>query len=369
LAGASNVQRSPIRIGCTEGGIIVDLGEMIVHRRFKYDKNNEVTTSLQVENKEGVRFSSPQAMLDKMLGDFAFDPLAFARASSDEQFNKLRQFVPDVDFKAIDAANKKDYESRTDLNRRAKEKRAAAAQIMITTTQAQLIDETKLVEEIAKAGQHNANITVRKNNRNNFEREIVNKRQQIKDLEFQIQQIQSKLDTSDPLPKPIDVTELQNKIAAARYNNEQFRLCREKDDHILEAVKFEIQSADLTKAIEQRDADKQSKIAAAKLPVPGITFGDNMVMLNGVPFEQASDAEQLKASIAIAMALNPKLRVIRVRDGSLLDESSMVILGQMADQNDCQVWIERVENGKCGYIIEDGHAREAVAPESEPDVV
>lgn len=86
-----------------------------------------------------------------------------------------------------------------------------------------------------------------------------------------------------------------------------------------------------------------------------------MVNLEGVPFGQASDAEQLRASIAIAMASNSKLRVIRVRDGSLLDADSMALLSDMADKKDFQVWIERVGEGATGFIIEDGHVK-AVSP-------
>ncbi len=79
-------------------------------------------------------------------------------------------------------------------------------------------------------------------------------------------------------------------------------------------------------------------------------------MLNGVPLTQASDAEQLRASLAIAMALNPKLRVIRVRDGSLLDSNAMKIIAEMAETKDFQVWIERVDDsGKVGFVLEDGH--------------
>ena len=72
------------------------------------------------------------------------------------------------------------------------------------------------------------------------------------------------------------------------------------------------------------------------------------------------DAQQLRASVAIAMAANPKLRVIRVRDGSLLDERAMRLLAEMADAHDCQVWIERVDtSGSVGFVLEDGHLKEA----------
>lgn len=81
-------------------------------------------------------------------------------------------------------------------------------------------------------------------------------------------------------------------------------------------------------------------------------------MLNGVPFNQGSDAEQLRASLGIAMALNPKLKVIRVRDGSLLDDDSMKIVEQMADKNNFQIFIERVDSsGKVGIVMENGLVR------------
>jgi hypothetical protein len=82
--------------------------------------------------------------------------------------------------------------------------------------------------------------------------------------------------------------------------------------------------------------------------------------LNGHPFVQASDAEQLRASIAIAISMNPQIRVIRVRDGSLLDEDSIKLVAELAEANDCQVWLERVDSsGKIGFVLEDGHVKEA----------
>jgi hypothetical protein len=96
-----------------------------------------------------------------------------------------------------------------------------------------------------------------------------------------------------------------------------------------------------------------------KMPVQGLTFGEGEILLNGVPFAQASDAEQLQASVAIAAALNPKLRVIRIRDGSLLDDLAMQRLAQFATATDMQVWIERVDSsGKIGFVLEDGHVKQ-----------
>ena len=91
------------------------------------------------------------------------------------------------------------------------------------------------------------------------------------------------------------------------------------------------------------------------MPISGLGFDDDGVTYQGVPLKQASAAEQLRVSVAMAMALNPKVRVIRITDGSLLDSDNLALIEQMAADQDFQVWIERVdETGTVGVVIEDG---------------
>ncbi len=57
----------------------------------------------------------------------------------------------------------------------------------------------------------------------------------------------------------------------------------------------------------------------------------------------------------MAMALNPKIRVIRITDGSLLDSENLALIEEMAGEHDFQIWIEKVdESGSVGITIEDG---------------
>ena len=108
-----------------------------------------------------------------------------------------------------------------------------------------------------------------------------------------------------------------------------------------------------------RDAAKAAAIAAAKMPVDGIGFGDGIVTLNGIPFDQASQAEQISTSMALAMAANPRLRIVLIRDAALLDDDSWKIVTETAEKYDCQVWLETVNSDRPGAIvIEDGHVRQ-----------
>jgi hypothetical protein len=132
-------------------------------------------------------------------------------------------------------------------------------------------------------------------------------------------------------------------------------------EQLLEA---ETKSRELTERIDGRKKAKTDAIAGAKMPVDGLSFGDGMVMFNGFPLDQASAAEKLRVSFAVAMAMNPKLRVVLIRDGSLLDEDSMALVEQMADAHDYQVFVEIVrKDSPVGVVIEDG---EVVAVDGVP---
>jgi hypothetical protein len=104
-------------------------------------------------------------------------------------------------------------------------------------------------------------------------------------------------------------------------------------------------------------------------PVSGLDFRNGKVVYNGVPINQASTAEKLRVGMAIAMALNPRLRIIRIEDGSLLDRESWRVIEEMARQGDYQVWIETVadEPGQGiyiydGQVVGDNGSQEAQQP-------
>ncbi len=382
LAGASHIQTAPIRKGAADARIRLDLGEIKVTRTFRRKDEGGATTSIVVENADGARFTSPQKMLDALLGELSFDPLAFARMEPKAQVDALRRFVPGIDFDAIDAANKTDYDARTFLNRQAKDARSAAGQIQFpATTPEAPLDETELVQALAQAGDVRADIERRRAARERIADDVRSALDSIPRYESRIAELeaeigaqhrlidaarqraasdQARLDQAGPLPDAPDVTDLQRRIENAREVNRFVADRQRRDKLIATAVEIEAKSAALTDRIEQRTEARRAAIAAAKMPVSGIEFSDGGVLLNGVPFDQASDAEQLRASVAIAIASNPKLRVIRIRDGSLLDDEAMQLLAQIADELDFQIWIERVDSsGRVGFVLEDGHVRQA----------
>lgn len=376
LSGAANIQGNPIRNGENKAKIILNLGEIIVTRIFKKSEEGHTVSSLTVENAEGTSIRQPQTMLDQLLGELSFDPLAFARMNKKEQFEELRRFVPNFDFLAYEKIQREDYDKRTNINRQALEARTIEKNIFVSVPAGtKLVDDKALVNELEQAGKHNADIETRKANRQAYETASINQKAEAKSLreqadslikraetlEAQAKVCDEKLSSAAALPSPIDTAGIKARIEAAKNTNEQVKLINDKASLIQKAEQFEIESEEITKRMKIRENEKLSAIQAAKMPVQGLGFGDGEILFNEVQFNQASDAEQLRVSIAIAMALNPKLRVIRVRDGSLLDEDSLKMLENMANDQDYQVWIERVDSsGKFGFVLEDGHIKHAL---------
>ena len=393
LAGAGNVQRAPIRKGASEALIRLDLGEIKVTRTFKpkAGAEGEITTTLTVENADGARYGSPQKMLDAMLGQLAFDPLAFSRMDARAQFDTLRAFVPGVDFAAIDKANKADFEARTAANRKVRDLTARFKAVQIPEgAPAARVNTDDIVADLEQAGEHNSGIELRKARREQAVADVERQQQiagsyrtnaaelrrqadqedrKAEEHEASVASLRAKIATAAALPDLIDTSGIRQKISAAQTDNDAFdakaRAEAERAQIARDGKAAEAETTRLTAAIEARKEEKAAAIAAAEMPVAGITFGDGEILLNDIPFEQASDAERLRTSIAIAMAANPKLRVIRVRDGSLLDGDAMRVLGEMAEAGDYQVWIETVgDEGKVGIVLEDGMVRGASLAEA-----
>jgi hypothetical protein len=118
-------------------------------------------------------------------------------------------------------------------------------------------------------------------------------------------------------------------------------------------------AAGLTAQLEVVAAERREAISKCAFPIPGLSFDEEgRVLFNGVPFSQSSSAQQIKVSVAIGLALNPKLRVLLIRDGSLLDKNNLAVVEEMARAADAQIWMERVsEGGEVSVIIEDGEVK------------
>ena len=368
LGGLENIQAQPIRKGEKRAEITLTLDDLIVRRTF----TEGGASALYVENKEGLRFKSPQTMLDGLLGRLAFDPLEFMRMKPAAQFLTLRQLTG-VDLSKLDAERVRLFDERTSINREVKslESRVAAIEAPVDAPDSEVNPQT-LIEKINGALVLKQTFVSYGEKLSAYDAHIKTSEDEIKELNDRIGELQARVKFKEgiiagsrqmiqeaqtrmssiivpdieALRKELDKLDVDNKAARAKAEKKDLRAALERKEKEADA---------LTTGIASIDEDKQELVATAKFPLDGLGFGDGIVVYNGLPLDQASSAEQLRVSLSMAMALNPKLRVIRVSDGSLLDTDSMAIVEELARDRDYQVWMEVVdESGKVGVVIEDG---------------
>lgn len=378
--GEKEICDEPIRQGQKSAEVFIKLSEEInnvctIKRRF-----TPSGTVLEIRNADGVPQKSPQALLDSIIAKISFDPLSFVRMEKDKQ-GKILTTLAGLDFTELNAARKTAYDERTIRNR---ELEAAKTKLLSYPFNAALPKEavsiTALATKLGEARSQNSHNAQRRQavqaqDKVAFDlfedcRALTNK---IAQLEKMISEAESQLTAKrEAHGKSIIERDRMASELTSLQNADESALQKEIDtiqqtNANIEANNRHLKARDevdllegtirgLTAKIQECDQDKAAQIEFANFPMPGLSFDEERgVLLNDVPFQQGSQARQLQAAVAIGLALNPKVRVILIRDGSLLDEDSMKLVSEMAEKNAAQIWVEIVNSkDPQAIVIENG---------------
>lgn len=398
IKGRSVAQVEPVRQGEEKATIRLDLGDLIVTRTFTNKAGGEFTDTIKVENADGLRYPSPQKMLDDLLGSFGFDPFAFVSKKPEQQAEILLGMVPlSVDLDELAELDASDYAKRRDTNRDAANVKAQLDAVPKEEVPADVPDREALADAMANAAETNQRIDHEDLRRRDAQAGIDQRRARANALRDEANELRARATKNDedaaalddqaetdaatlakapPLDAKIDADALRQQLRDA--DTTLALIDRQKRRGELETRLKELtaESQGYTDAMATREKARGDALAKAKMPIPNLAFrvdeqGKASVLLDGVPFAQGSKAGKLRAAAAIAMAANPTLRILRIEDGSLLDEDSLRLLTEMAKAEDYQLWCEFVgthtsAGAPVGILIEDGSIVEQPEPGEKP---
>lgn len=361
LGGAALMKNTPqpIRDGQKSAEVTVDMGTFTVTRKWKGSES-----TLVVMSKDGAVYRSPQAFLNERLGALSFDPLAFTEQSPKEQVATLLNLV-DVGFDPAELERQRQaiFEARTDAGRDLK--RAEAQITDVPRPAGEPREEVELEDLLREHRQAQDAHDVA----TSLERQHHAAVQAVADAENALDLARSAVlrveDAIKVLPDLPDLEEIERRMQALVITNREILAEHYAYDCWRTVDECKGLVASLTDDLIEIAEFKQAKLAEAKMPVEGLSFDEEGLLFNDLPFKQASAAEQLKVSVAMAVAANPQIKVIRIVDGSLLDSESMKVLESMAAEHDAQIWVERVSDpGQgVGFEVADG----MVVSESETE--
>jgi DNA repair exonuclease SbcCD ATPase subunit len=368
LCGGKSIPAVPIKKGADKGKIVIDLGDYTITRSFT--KENSY---LKIEAKDGSNISSPQKFLYTIVGNISFDPLDFLNNEKLKQRNILLQLLG-VNVDELDRKEKNLREARATIGRDVSKAKALFQSIEAypSYTQTEEISVSDLSAKIKEAMDSNAALDRQTQANENLKAMAKRDIDRITLIDRQITDLQTEraslseaveerkqeyITTRNRLAATplINISDLQADIANVEDANRKIRANLKKVEAKAEFDAAETQYNSLTKQIEAMATERQALLSNAAMPVAGLSFDDGGLLYNSIPLDQCSDGEKLMVSLGISMALNPTLRVLRIKDGSLLDARNRETIKSMVAEKDYQLWFESVgSDSNVGILIEEG---------------
>lgn len=387
LRGKKALPPAPIHRGAEKGSVTVDLGDITITRNIT-EANASRGGTVTVRASDGSKWG--QRDLDQLVDAWTFDPLAFARLRADDQVSKIRrlagvEFCERLDaldaqiadcesgrtqagrdvrrFGKLEAPPEVEHVDTAELAERwraadeARQKRSLReTELAVLTREAQTWDSTvqsrlKAIEE-AEAALASA--------RSGYARAVA----QRNETKARAAEIQTALDS---MPALEDAEALASKLSEASKINAKAAAW---DAYLAEMRRWRTAvhaHDDLQQKLEALRETRKQCLRSAELPVEGLSWTEDAIALNGIPFSGLSTVEQLSLSARIGMALSPDLRVMLIRDGGLVDDEKFEALRQLAADEGYQIWMETAGKGHSpdALVIEAGELEDSVATDSD----
>lgn len=396
LSGSKRaLPEEPIRRGTNKCVVVCKLGDKEVELTVTLTVDQKSGYSCKIVGRDGKTILSPQATLDALASKLGFDPVAFTTYKPAEQREALLKVVEiGLDLDKLAEERKALYDQRTEEGREVK-RLQGAYDSMPAGKPGELVSSEAISKELKAANEAHDSYRELLGKASEVGRYVVDKTNELEQAKQQVARLKRELDSAENAVTSLedelqhaqktsseaqaactkfgalpDLDAIQERLAGVDSTNTAVRQyqARQQAEKQLQAAIASHESTDAKlKALDDR---KANALAAAKMPIDGLSLTDDGLTLNGIAFSDASASEQLRASMAIAMASDPPLRVILIRDGSLLDSDSKRLVFAEAATKDFQVWMERVEDSDEGGIeIVDGMVvgSNGSEPEGEAD--
>ena len=336
-------------------------------------ESGEVSTggNLAITDSEGNKLG--QEFLDRLLSEFTVDPVAFTRKSPKDQVEMLKR-LGGIDTDGFDALRKKAEEERLIANREVARLKALVA---VPADKVEHADVDELYRQREAVFKKNLERTQLVNHvegtklamtrfderRRALQTDIILAKDRIRAMEEEIASIDRSLEEGAAtvaleIPPEESTAAIDAMIAAAQDINRKHEAFLAYEANLKAYNEAVAQAKHFDDEIKRIAENRKAAIASSKLPFKNITFDDDAgVLVDGIPFNQRSTAEQLRMSARIGMEMDPELRVICIRDGSFLDEDSYAIVKELADRHDYQILVETVgeKAGDDQIVLRAGH--------------
>lgn len=350
FCGKRAIDSKPLRDGAEKGEIVVETDTLIVKRRFRENGDTKLTVTAKDGGKLG------QRELDGLFGRFSFDPLAFSRMNPAEQLTVLQSLAGEEFCQRLAAL---DQELAEALEERQLANREVNRIGQIPEVEpAEPVDVSTLTAELEVIDEHNRVQAERRRGLESIEEKRIAAlanlqriRNELTAAEATLENLNEQLEHAPQPEQDKDKSAVLQRLADAGAQNERAAAYRDYLDRVRGKTERAQEANAADEKVAQLREQREELRSMASLPVDGVTFGEAGLRVNGIPFDQLSSSERIRISARIGMSTAPELRVMFVKDGSLLDEKSFAELHALAEERDYQLWVETVGQGHGDAVI------------------
>lgn len=148
---------------------------------------------------------------------------------------------------------------------------------------------------------------------------------------------------------------IPEQLEKADAHNKRYNLVCQYNEKKSQFDQIKKQSEQMDARIDQLGKEREQLIATAKLPIDGLTFTDDGLELNGVPFTpgKVSDSQIMEIAAKLVIASNPTVKVFRIARGESLGAKRLQTIVEIAKKNGFQGFIEQVQRGQNEMLVEE----------------
>lgn len=358
----SKLTPKPIREGADEARAEYT-DEDLQLRISRVWKRNGTAGTLQVEALDGAKYSRPSDVVASLLGGAIFDPVAFLNLDERRQRDALLAKVDlpfDLDTLSREKAGAE--QRRLEAGRDVKRLEGALASLPQPAEDApsEEVASAEILAELDAAQDAARNLDLARREYDALAARYDSIEQQIAELQRSLAAVgdeqEAALGRLNTLPAPVDLEPIQERLRNLDAVNQAVRdrKAYERTAADLAAAQHLHEGAQI--ALDVIDRTKRDGLAKAAFPIDGLSVDEDGVTFNGVPFGQVNSAMRRRVAFAIATSGDPKLKLVIVKDGDLLDTDSLAAIREVADERGYTVLVERDrdESRSIGFTVRDG---------------
>ena len=382
IALKGKIPAMPIRAGQEAARIKLTIWLDDEEREITVERTFTTKSSyISVRDESGKKMASPQKVLDSLISSLTLDPLEFSRMKAKDQRETLLR-IAGLDLTQWGKDFKTAYEARTIAKRDANTAStyfeglpaAPAGTPKAEVSASDMLDEIEGIngqrkaraiailtqeryqEEIATAeadiGRLKSLLQAQEANVSNLNRMVIE------------QKIPTAPSDDDLHTKRTELTKIE-----ATNTNVRTAIAKAAAKVIAQAKNKAAEASD--KKVKAVEAEKVAMLEAADFGIPDLFVNDEGVIFEGKPLEQQSSARTIEISTRIAMRDKTKLKLLIIRDASLIGTTIFKRIAEMAEAEGYQMWVERFQEdpSEQGIHIVDGSVSHVDGVEVEQPAV